>query len=55
MNDFMVCRFCKGRVEWVGPMSSLGQHGTKCTSCGARNSQITPEDYDWEDYDDAEE
>ena len=42
--NFMVCRYCRGRVEWQGPLAELGQYGTKCTSCGAIDSQIPFED-----------
>lgn len=42
----MICSRCRqDAVVWVGPMSQLGNHGTRCRNCGATNSQvIEPED-----------
>ena len=34
----MICRYCDGLVEWVGPLANL--HSTQCRKCGAVDSAV---------------
>jgi hypothetical protein len=40
----MICSRCGGPVTWRGPWSNLSH--TECERCGARNAQVSEEDFD---------